>query len=291
MIIKEATYDIETDSFVKWPTLDLITTPLSFAIRINNECNLKCIYCLSDSQKVTSEKKTKSDILEIIKILSPARIVFCGGEPILDPYLNEYITFSKDKGSVNVVTTNGVIFPDNKTLDLVDWWDISLHGHDQIAHKNITGSDNFKKIRSNVKKLIAHNKRVGLNLVLTKQNIGPIPNLIENIVVNGIKKMRFSTMLSLGRAKEMVKNIPSKKEIETFNRKISSKQFQFHIFLPKPNGNELMNKGYFVFKRDGTIESPSALEGISLRDALRSTLYKDCLKQNIKIFGYDKKLN
>jgi len=78
-------------------------------IVITDKCNQKCIYCNAvDSLDTSSYKKT--DILK--KILSGIQkdtLVFSGGEPTLEPLLEDYIRFAKKCRYKNIVVlSNGV---------------------------------------------------------------------------------------------------------------------------------------------------------------------------------------
>jgi len=79
-----------------------------------SECNLKCKYCYNHWKRdeseipfVYSHKKAKKTIQTLYKQTDVKQISFTGGEPLLNPYIEELILIAKQHNSKVSVISNG----------------------------------------------------------------------------------------------------------------------------------------------------------------------------------------
>lgn len=112
-----------------------------FGISLTSYCNLKCKSCCSLIQyyknKIHRPLKSLIDDIDCIcsKVDYIRRMTIVGGEPLLYPYLYEFLQhISKYKNRIlgPHITTNGTIIPDNKILNImaenqIEMW-ISVYG-------------------------------------------------------------------------------------------------------------------------------------------------------------------
>lgn len=112
---------------------------------ITNRCNLNCIHChtsggaVKDNELDTREAKKLIDGLA--KINEFRMLVFTGGEPLVREDLFEVLNYSKSKGFINVIATNGTLITDEVARDLkkagVAGAAISLDSTDAGLHNKI----------------------------------------------------------------------------------------------------------------------------------------------------------
>ena len=94
-------------SFKKIKKLTLITT---------NKCNLKCIYCSSNSEKKLPNElnlKEKKKIIKDAYNMGAKLIILSGGEPMLDPDFYELVEYNYSLNLITHIPTNGTLI--NKT--------------------------------------------------------------------------------------------------------------------------------------------------------------------------------
>ena len=100
-------------------------------IEITNNCNLKCDFCIKNHRP--KKFMSKEEFIYIIdKIKGHTKYLYFHilGEPLLHPYINEFITLASSNYGVNI-TTNGYLInriKDNKNIRQLN---ISLHSYDE----------------------------------------------------------------------------------------------------------------------------------------------------------------
>lgn len=82
-------------------------------VSLTEKCNFRCIYCMPEGTEISRctdflKEEEYKQIIEIARELGIKKIRFSGGEPLLSPYLENLIKFSKNLGIEDIaVTTNG----------------------------------------------------------------------------------------------------------------------------------------------------------------------------------------
>jgi MoaA/NifB/PqqE/SkfB family radical SAM enzyme len=156
-------------------------------------CNNDCIHCVvSDKKrKNLSFNKIKKVILKYISEFSVINLTLTGGEvTIRDDYIDilSYIKHLKEKGAIKYIDiqTNGRRFSDdtvlNATIEVVDFYLISLHSFVPSIHNKITRSlDSFSETVEGLRKLV--NKigpdSIAIQTVINKQNYKTLQKTYE----------------------------------------------------------------------------------------------------------------
>ncbi len=83
------------------------------------KCNLNCVMC-SNPKETEKNPLTKKEIIKMIKNISPSvkSIIFSGGEPTIDPYLEEYID-NIPKNKQITILTNGTTLKNKKIINII----------------------------------------------------------------------------------------------------------------------------------------------------------------------------
>ena len=94
----------------------------SLAFRLTSRCNLNCMFCGQSKQAITSkgsEKSTNSQrshlSLDQLKYIVNQLVVYrpqiylWGGEPLIYPYLSDFVRYLRANKLSVFITTNGVL--------------------------------------------------------------------------------------------------------------------------------------------------------------------------------------
>ncbi|MDI6888164.1 MAG: radical SAM protein [Methanocellales archaeon] len=140
-------------------------------------CNFDCRGCIRKKDLAT--KTLLLDLKEVIdnlRNLEIEKVVFMGGEPTIDPQLQELAELIHcELHAYNILLTNGFFLP---SLDDIDEVCLSLKAHSNTLHKDFTGKSN-KKVLENFVNLYRSGVRLRSESILIPNYIGC--DEIENI--------------------------------------------------------------------------------------------------------------
>lgn len=146
--------------------------PLSVNIHVTDRCNFNCGYC--DIWKRNRKEMTTDQIKHLIDQLSELgcqRIGFTGGEPLLRKDIGELIDYTKRKGILSTLVSNGSLVKQRigelKNLDILA---VQLQGPKEIHDEQITKGA-YDKVIGAIKAARENNISVWNVVVLTKYNI------------------------------------------------------------------------------------------------------------------------
>jgi radical SAM protein with 4Fe4S-binding SPASM domain len=156
--------------------------PLSGSLALTHRCNLKCIHCYvvegKQPQYDFSAELGKEAWFKIIDELVEAGCLYLtvtGGEPLLSDHFKEVYTYTKTKGMLVTLFTNGTLITDEliqlfrefppKTVE------ISLYGANADTYEKITGvKGSYERCYKGIQNLKKNGVRFKLKTVLMKQN-------------------------------------------------------------------------------------------------------------------------
>lgn len=209
---------------------------LELRIHVAEECNLECVYCLSNAPFVSAErknKKTKLSLNEIKNNIKQAKelgikvvSITGSGEPLLYKNLKELIEFIKSLDLGVVLFTNGLLL----TKELAEWLNkkdvnlmVKLNSFNSEINDKLVGLRGAQKIfLEKIKMLVdmgfANNKRLALNCIICRENYNEIPELFIFCRKNGIIPW-IETVTITGRAKKDMK-LP-KESVENLYKRLS----------------------------------------------------------------------
>lgn len=209
---------------------------LELRIHVVEECNLKCIYCLSSAPFISEKKengKIKLSLDEIQNNIKQAKdlgvkvvSITGSGEPLLYKNLKELIEFIKSINLQVVLFTNSLLL----TKELAEWLNerdvnlmVKLNSFSPDINDKLVGINGAHKVfLEKIKMLIdmgfAKDKRLALNCIICKENYDEIPELFIFCRKNGIIPW-IEIVTITGRAKEDMK-LP-KELIENLYKRLS----------------------------------------------------------------------
>ncbi len=193
-------YDSSKDQFIFSRKLSLSGKPISLTVEVSDSCNLKCLYCLSESEIKKSEELSDS-LVTRLKELAPFKLILGGGEPFILPNIVNLLKTMKNAGCSVYVATNGVYIPD-ESLSYVDCLDIHIDGTNEETYSRSMGKNRFKQVTNNIEKVVASGVQVRLNCVVNKNNYDNILTFPDFCREKGITNLQVIRLLPMGRAKE-----------------------------------------------------------------------------------------
>lgn len=192
-------------------------------IQVTFDCNLRCIHCSAANFSPPEKRLTISDyknIAEQCRQYSVPMVSFTGGEPMVEPRLEEIISLFDTKSTLISCTTNGTLLTEERARRLkslgLDSIVISLDGPDPESNDPIRGKGTYKKVMESIK--------IG-------KSLGFIVMIIHTLSHQSIKTGNFNKLLKLA----------------------ASLDIPIHVSLASPTGNwssEEAMKDFMLTKED-----------------------------------------
>ena len=145
-------------------------------ISLTDACNLRCVYCMPESNvkfhniKSTLDNKELKKIIKTFAGLGIKKLRFTGGEPLLREDLHELIEIAKESGIDKIGITTNAILLEEKLDKLVDAGlsevNISLDTLDYDRFSNITRGGDLKKVLGAIDKSLEKKLKVKINVVI-----------------------------------------------------------------------------------------------------------------------------
>lgn len=221
--------------------------PLKISMNLTKKCNLKCIQCFSDSGIIKQPELSTEDMYKLFDDMNKYGTFFIclgGGEPFTRSDLFDILEYGKKKQLAISIVSNGLLI--NKTiierlnnLDLDFLW-ISFEGLKE-NHEKLRGIGTFDKTIETLKLLHENYKgKTALRMSINKHNINECKDLVKIAEKYDIDLIRFTPLLSFGRAKNQDLVIESKQYIEFLNNVKNIKSNKVKIVYPNmKNDNKI----------------------------------------------------
>jgi wyosine [tRNA(Phe)-imidazoG37] synthetase (radical SAM superfamily) len=160
--------------------------PLKLKIDICDKCNHNCIFCptgVQDRRQGNIDDKLCRRLIREGYDAGARELAFSAtGEPLLNRYLEEYVSIAKHTGYEYVfINTNGALLNKERTLSLlssgVDSVKISINAGNAQTYRLIHGADCFRKVIDNIiafdrlRKEIGSKCKLYVSFVAVKENM------------------------------------------------------------------------------------------------------------------------
>jgi radical SAM protein with 4Fe4S-binding SPASM domain len=150
--------------------------PESVHLQINNVCNLRCPSCyvgLSEDDEGSLPLERTLSLIDEWAEMGVFQLALGGGEPLMSPKFVPIVRHARDRGVVPNVTTNSWLI----TEDLLDE---TAGGLGEVRMSlNDAVSANKGLIEQKAALLRARDARFGFNLIVTRQNLGRLFELLQ----------------------------------------------------------------------------------------------------------------
>jgi|GEM_PF-630368 len=206
---------------------------VSYIITTGN-CNINCDYCYIEpiAKQFYLNKEDADKIINNIKKVGVEKIIFYGGEPLLNKEIIYYILEKLEGMPIKKgLITNGTLVTEEFAKKAKKYGmtvSISLDGgvYENI-HRHDTKKESFYKALRGIAILKEEGVQVGISATITKENVYKLPETLEFFKNLGIKGMGFNILL---RTKENKELAPNPKTLAYFLYKAMKKSIELGIF-------------------------------------------------------------
>lgn len=156
--------------------------PESVHLQVNNVCNLRCPSCyvgLSEDDDGSLPLERILSLIDEWAEMGVFQLALGGGEPLMSKKFVPIVRYARSRGVVPNVTTNGWLI----TEELLD------EAADSLGELRMSLNDavsvNEALIEEKVTLLRTRNLRFGFNLIVTRKNLGRLPELLRWAIERG----------------------------------------------------------------------------------------------------------
>lgn len=154
-------------------------------VKISYKCNNNCFFCLNQDKRNLS-----TSLGEIKKRISSvgaeniSKLIISGGEPLISNKFFDLVEFASDKGVSNFeVQTNGRMLSYEKVVEKFKQYGtfsflVSLHFPNKELYYKHCKVDGFDQVLKGIKNLQNHNYQFTVNVVVMKQNLNYLDDLL-----------------------------------------------------------------------------------------------------------------
>ena len=167
--------------------------PLVTTIEITQACNFACKHCYNFDrtnpmpQSLKENQLRPEEILRLIEELSQSGtlyINFTGGEPLLSPYLESYITHCRLHHLEPRVKSNGALITHDRAQSLkkagLTSLDISLYGMKEETYLNFTRQQfGLKAVVQGIENALESGLEPQVNIILHRYNVNELSAMIS----------------------------------------------------------------------------------------------------------------
>ncbi len=223
-----------------------LSAPLKISMNLTKKCNLRCKQCFSDSGEILQPELTTEEMYKLFDDMNKYGTFFIclgGGEPLTRPDLLNILNYGKKKQLAISVVSNGLLLTKEliqklNKVSLDTFW-ISLDGLEE-NHEMLRGKTTFKRTLEALNLLKKYYKgKTAIRISLNKFNVGDYKELIKIAENYNIDLIRFTPIISFGRAKNEDLTINQEQYI-TFLKNIKKVKSKVEIVYPnKPTPQKI----------------------------------------------------
>ena len=164
-------------------------------VEITNVCNLNCSFCIHNQREsIFMSKDHFKIILEKLKPYTKYLYFHVMGEPLMHPYINEFINLASQYYFVNI-TTNGYLIDKISSNKKIRQLNISLHSFDSKYNKTLNEYlTNILEATNILKEYTYINYRIWASNPY-KKDIIKILEEYYNTTINGHTKLSKNTFI------------------------------------------------------------------------------------------------
>ncbi|GAB4433633.1 MAG: GeoRSP system radical SAM/SPASM protein [bacterium] len=173
-----------------------LNTPLTINLSLSYRCNFNCHHCYSREQVKESEL-TFEEHKRIVDILSDWRVPFLnlgGGEPLIVPFLFDYVRYASSKGLLVTMNSNGFLMDEEKAKEVrlsgFKSVGISIDSPVEEVHdrfRNRKGS--FQRALNALQLLAKEGIKTTVSMVVTKLNQHNFADIIPLLKEYNVKQL------------------------------------------------------------------------------------------------------
>lgn len=225
---------------------EALCSPIKISMNITKKCNLRCEQCFSDSGECIKEELTKEYYYKLFDDMNKNGTFFIclgGGEPFTREDLFDILEYGKSKQLAISIVSNGLLLNKEKLLKLnemdLDYLWISFEGMKE-NHEKLRGASTFDRTIDILRLMKEYYKgKKALRMSINNSNIGDINGLVKIAEDFDFDLIRFTPLLSFGRAEGKNLVIDANQYIEFLNLVKNIKTDKLKIVYPNIKTNKI----------------------------------------------------
>ena len=212
-------------------------------------CNYECKFCFAQFQAEKGEDsilKPHEGFRLISRLVEAGmeKITFVGGEPLLCPWLGEYLEYAKDLGCLTMVVTNGSFVTEEFLQnygDAIDWIGVSIDSGNESTEQTLGrgGGDHLSNLLEVTRLIHYFDIRLKVNVTVTRCVLDE--NLHEILEILQPERLKFLQVL------------PVKGQNDEYMEDLAISPAEFYNFVrrhkdlnPIGEDNEMMMESYVM---------------------------------------------
>ena len=218
--------------------------PLKTIYFYNKNCNLRCRHCWIEPgfNEETQGELTFSEVRELVargKELGLTGVKLLGGEPLLLPYIGEFIDLLISERLKIMIETNGILVDDDIAGRLAasdPFVSISLDGSNERIHSLLRGNPgSFHEAVAGIEKLVRRNIRPQVIFCLHAGNKDDLEKTVVLARDLGASSIKINFISDMGRAQDMASERLSVRAFIALYRSFSEKSYDaFKVMFDIP---------------------------------------------------------
>ena len=221
--------------------------PSDISLDITLKCNLRCKHCYAEASALREDPLSMKDYLRILKDVRDAgvlKVVFTGGEPLVQPDFFKLLRFCAERFIIVDIATNGYGMNEDIAKEIASLSGqsralitarISIDGKPE-THNYIRGKkDSWEKAVNAIKLLSNNGLLTNVSMTINPLNIDDIEYVIKIAKQSGAIRFSVGMTIAIGRAKN--ENFEITKEQKDFvTSKLSdlSSKYASSTFIVRP---------------------------------------------------------
>jgi len=176
---------------------------------VTSACNLKCAHCYAATTGTPDELKTQEAlaVIDDLAAFGCPVLLFSGGEPFVRPDILTLAKYAASKGLRVVFSTNGTLIDSKLAAEIkaigASYAGISIDGREEVHDHFRRCKGAFKKSMAAIRYCREAGVKVGLRVVMTKENVGEIPAIFDLIEAERIPRICLYHLVYSGRGAEI----------------------------------------------------------------------------------------
>lgn len=196
------------------------------------KCNLACRHCCVSDMKKNYDmnfETAKIVLKRCLYLMADGKkyLSFLGGEPFCGDKFPELLEYAVSLGYEVGISTNAMLidetfakFAFNNNINV----QISIDGTNQLEHEFIRGKGTWRKTINAIKLLVENNVDIQTNFVYNKLNMANLEKYFDLMKNLGVKKIRLTPLMNMGRAKDNLERVSLDDFIEHIYEIISRRE-------------------------------------------------------------------